>query len=607
MTMNSCFKAFFLGCFFLLSNSLSGQVALVRGPYLQVGTSTGIIIRWKTSIPTDSRVKIGFLPDYFIYDFDLKTETTDHEVILDKLIPNTKYYYAIGSSQQVFQSGESNYFITYPNSVAEQKFTFWITGDCGNNSNNQRQVRDQYLKYAGNTPTDGWLLLGDNAYNSGLEAEYDLNFFKQYQETVMKHTVLWPAPGNHDYGNNAALQSSKQVPYYNLFTLPTKGEAGGVASGTESYYSYNIGNIHFIALDSYGKESMNYRLYDTLSPQVTWLKKDLESNHQTWTIAYWHHPPYTMGSHDSDGEGELSEIRKNLLRILERYTVDLVLCGHSHSYERSRLMKGHYDFSSTFDENQFLKNKSTGFYNGTPSSCPYFKQSSKKGEGIVYVVSGSAGQVGGSTSGFPHPAMLYSNRTEGGSLVLEIEKNRLDLKWLSANGNISDSFTMMKDVGVSKVVTLPYGDEVELTASWIGDYKWTRNGETTSSILVSPLTDTLYVVEDKLNCLRDSFNITVNRTTGIEDSSLENSDIRIFPNPSDGVFSIELPHPQFYKIELLDVLGNIVVTKVLHVDDFNQRIRLDVADFQIRSGLYLLLANDGQTQFVKKVIINRSH
>lgn len=107
--------------------------------------------------------------------------------------------------------------------------------------------------------------------------------------------------------------------------------------------------------------------------------------------------------------------------------------------------------------------------------------------------------------------------------------------------------------------------------------------------------------------MRDSFNITVDRTTGIADSSLENSDIRIFPNPSDGVFSIELPHPQFYKIELLDVLGNIVVTKVLHVDDFNQRIRLDVADFQIRSGLYLLLANDGQTQFVKKVIINRSH
>ena len=207
--MNSYVKSFFLGGFCLLSNSLLGQIILVRGPYLQMGTSTSIIIKWKTSLPTDSRVKIGFLPDYFIYDFDLKTETTDHEVILDKLIPNTKYYYAIGSSQQVLQSGESNYFITYPNSGAEQKFTFWITGDCGNNSNNQRQVRDQYLKYAGNTPTDGWLLLGDNAYNSGLEAEYDLNFFKQYQETVMKHTVLWPAPGNHDYGNNAALQSSK--------------------------------------------------------------------------------------------------------------------------------------------------------------------------------------------------------------------------------------------------------------------------------------------------------------------------------------------------------------------------------------------------------------
>ena len=568
-----------------------------------MGTSTSIIIRWKTSLPTNSQVKIGFLPGFYLEHFDVKTETTDHEVVLDKLNPNTKYYYTIGSSQHVLEGGEGNYFITYPNLGTEQRFRFWITGDCGNNSTNQRQVRDKYLNYVGNNPTDGWLLLGDNAYSSGLEAEYDANFFSQYQETIMKHTVLWPAPGNHDYGNNASLQLSKQIPYYDLFTLPTNAEAGGVASTTESYYSYNIGNIHFIALDSYGKESMNYRLYDTLGLQVEWLKKDLESNQQTWTIAYWHHPPYTKGSHDSDSENELVEIRKNLLRILERHTVDLVLCGHSHSFERSRLMKGHYDFSSTFDENQFLKSKSTAFYNGTPLSCPYVKQISEKSEGIVYVVSGSAGQVGGSTSGFPHPAMVYSNRTEGGSLILEIEKNRLDLKWLSADGNIRDSFTMMKNVGINKAVVLPYGDEIELNASWIGNYEWNRKGETTSSILVSPITDTLYVVKDKFNCLRDSFKVTIDRVTGIDNSNLENFEIKVFPNPSDGAFWIELPHPQFYKIDLLDVFGNIIFTKRLHVNASNQRIKLKLEDFQLTSGLYLLSASDGQKQRIRKVII----
>ncbi len=603
MTMNSCFKAFFLGCFFLLSNSLSGQVALVRGPYLQVGTSTGIIIRWKTSIPTDSQVKIGFLPGYYIYHFDIKTETTEHEVLLDKLTPNTKYYYTIGSSQQVFEGEESNYFVTYPNKVVGKKFRFWITGDCGNNSINQRQVRDQYLAYSRNTPTDAWLLLGDNAYDSGLETEYDANFFKQYQETIMKHTVLWPAPGNHDYGNSTSLQLSKQVAYYNLFTLPTKGEAGGVASATESYYSYDIGNIHFIALDSYGKESVNYRLYDTLSPQVEWLKKDLQSNQQTWTIAYWHHPPYTKGSHDSDTEGELIDIRKNLLRILERFNVDLVMCGHSHSYERSKLMKGHYGFSSTFNEAQFLKDKSTALYSGTPNSCPYTKQTNQKGQGIVYVVSGSAGQVGGSTSGFPHPAMFYSNRTLGGSLVLEIENNRLDLKWLSVDGNVSDSFTMMKNVGRSKSISLGYGDKVELSASWVGNYEWNRKLETTKSIFVSPKTDTLYIVNDKFNCLRDSFKITIDRTTGIDNQSLENFEMEVFPNPSDGIVWIELPYSQFYKIDLLDEFGKLIFTKMFQVGALDQRIKLKLESSHLSSGLYLLSASDGQTQRVRKLII----
>ena len=31
-----------------------------------------------------------------------------------------------------------------------------------------------------------------------------------------------------------------------------------------------------------------------------WLKADLERTKADWVIAFWHHPPYTKGSHDSD-------------------------------------------------------------------------------------------------------------------------------------------------------------------------------------------------------------------------------------------------------------------------------------------------------------------
>ena len=44
---------------------------------------------------------------------------------------------------------------------------------------------------------------------------------------------------------------------------------------------------------------------------------DLAQNTLPWVIAFWHHPPYTKGSHDSDSEIELIEMRQNALPILE--------------------------------------------------------------------------------------------------------------------------------------------------------------------------------------------------------------------------------------------------------------------------------------------------
>ena len=58
---------------------------------------------------------------------------------------------------------------------------------------------------------------------------------------------------------------------------------------------------------------------------------------------------YTMGSHNSDTEKELVDIRENLIPVLDRYGVDIVLAGHSHDYERSRMMHGYYGNDSSFN------------------------------------------------------------------------------------------------------------------------------------------------------------------------------------------------------------------------------------------------------------------
>jgi hypothetical protein len=79
-------------------------------------------------------------------------------------------------------------------------------------------------------------MLGDNAMPTGIDSQYQTKVFEIYQEMFRK-SVVWPTIGNHDAAT--ASSPNQNGPYYEIFTLPTAGEAGGVASGTEAYYSFD--------------------------------------------------------------------------------------------------------------------------------------------------------------------------------------------------------------------------------------------------------------------------------------------------------------------------------------------------------------------------------
>jgi hypothetical protein len=484
--------------------------SIIRGPYLQLATTNSMNLRWRTDAPTNSRVRWGLSPAALNSVITDSAYTAEHEIKISGLTANTKYWYSVGSTTDTLQGDSNNYFRTMRAAGDTSLMRIVALGDCGNNSTNQRAVRDQIATYLGNNYMDNWILLGDNAYNSGTDAEFQSSFFNIYRDRFLKQNPLFPSPGNHDYGNNGTNQNTHAVPYYDHFSLPTHAEAGGDSSNNEAYYSFNQGNIHFLSLDSYGEEDAGTtRLYDTLGTQVQWIKKDLANNtNKGWVIAYWHHPPYTMGSHTSDGETELVKIRQNFIQILERMGVDLVLCGHSHDYERSKLMQGHYGNEASFDPAIHNISQSSGVYNGSSNSCPYLKDSVVQKTGTVYVVSGSAGQLGGQQGSFPHAALsAYSDASHGGGLVLEVQGNRLDTKWIGADGVIRDQFTMMKNTNFSKTYTINAGDSVALTAGFNGTYSWTNSTATTKTIKVAPTDTTRYVVTDNNNCVTDSFQV----------------------------------------------------------------------------------------------------
>lgn len=431
---------------------------VIRGPWLQCVSWEEAIVKWRTDAAARGRVQYGTSPNNlnFLVTGSL---TEDHRIELHNLSPNTKYYYSVGLTNGSSLSGPDFYFITPPLPGTPKPMRFWVLGDCGTADVHQFNVRNAFYRMNGSLPLDGILLLGDNAYNSGTDSEYQRAIFEAYP-TVLRNTPLWSTIGNHETAQSSNPSSS--IPYYQIFSLPQDGEVGGVASGTEDYYSFDYGNIHFVCLDSMTSSR------SATGTMATWLQEDLAATTQDWLIAFWHHPPYTKGSHDSDSETALVQMRQNIVPILEAHGVDLVLTGHSHAYERSHLLDGHYGLSSTITP--AMKLDTSG---GRPTGAgAYIKpQGLAPNAGAVYVVTGSAGKVSGGS--LDHSAMFLSlNRL--GSLYLEVSSNRLDATFLRETGATNDTFSIIK------------GNHVQVSDTTVTE----RNSDATNAVFTFTLAQT---------------------------------------------------------------------------------------------------------------------
>lgn len=424
---------------FDLELSYNTPLHVVRGPYLQVASPVSMVVRWRTSAPTDSRVRFGTVPGQLDRVAALVTSTTEHEVRLTGLTPETRYYYAVGNAAGELLGGTASTFLTPPATGASRPVRIWALGDSGYWELNGRRVRDAFQRFNDGQAPDLVLMLGDNTYDNGQDHEYQAGVFENFG-AVLRQAPLWLTLGNHDVFQQP--NPSPTVPYFLNFTLPTNAEAGGVASGTEKYYSFDRGDIHLVVLDPETSDR------STSGPMLTWLRRDLATNRLPWLIAVMHNPPYSKGAKDSDTIALQYEMRANALPILEEYDVDLVLSGDSHSYERTYFMSGHYGFSSTFTTN-YIRQPGDGRVGGGGA---YVKSlGTYPRQGTVYVQAGNASRL--ISGALNHPAMVYDAATLG-SLVIDVSSNRLDFRYLRDTGAIDDSFTLLKVPGTNRPPTV---------------------------------------------------------------------------------------------------------------------------------------------------------
>lgn len=555
---------------------INAQV-ITRGPYMNMNTPTTVVIKWHTDIPTTTQVMFGLQKNNLSNGVTDLTLKTIHEVKLINLLPDKKYYYSVGTNVNVLQGDSMNYFFTAPltSPTYDKPIRVWAMGDMGKQSMQQVAVREAYKKFIDTTPVHGWILLGDNAYPNGTDMEYQMGFFNYYQNDITKNTVIWPCLGNHDYANDYNRRVDHLIPYTDIFTLPQNGEMGGIASNNERYYSFNYGNVHFVNLDSYGLENVSgtqYGLADTaFSPQVLWLKNDLQYNTLPWVIVSFHHPPYCMGSHNSDIENDLVTIRSNLNPILERYNVDLVLSGHCHTYQRSMFIKNHFGLEPTFDSAIHVRQHTSGKYDSIGNSCFFVKNKNTASDsGTIYMVIGSGGAVPYPPfAAWPHNAMYYSNWEQNGSLLLTIEGNQLKAQWISTDtaAVVKDEFYMLKNANTKRYIYTTFPAWVQVKATWTQPpYLW-NTGDTMRTIMIYATGDTMFTVQDKKNCITDTIIITSPLAISDVKNKIALNDFSIYPNPNKGNFYLQVSKKDFYYFYITNIKGQVVFQKnIFYID-----------------------------------------
>lgn len=158
------------------------------------------------------------------------------------------------------------------------------------------------------------LYLGD-VYWRGTATEF-LNWYGDGDRWSRFRDITNPTVGNHEYGATPNAEG-----YFEYW------------GGPPHQYSYDVAGWHLISLDS----TVKYGQTGIGSPQYEWLQSDLNASAADCTIAYFHHPTFSLAP-----QVEAARL-KPTWSLLANEGVDLVLNGHEHNYVRWKALDANGD------------------------------------------------------------------------------------------------------------------------------------------------------------------------------------------------------------------------------------------------------------------------
>ncbi len=346
-----------------LTGKPDGRVVVEVGPDTSYGQTFEAEVRELVSMVPQQDGSIRAADQFFVH------------ALADGLTPGATFHYRLRLADGT--TTPDAVFTTTPPRAALEPFTFTAFADQGVNTDptptGQTGFSDNYYKPNDTrrtaAPSDALvalvaaqhpafhLLAGDICYadpsgngrpvkNNGAKNpdrgfdNFDPTVWTQYFGVIEKSaaTVPWLfATGNHDmealYDHNTAPGGATHgyAGHAARLDLPRAGP-----SACPSVYSVVYGNVGILSLDAndLSAEIPTNAGYSG-GAQRTWVAERLAELHGDpqidFIVAFFHHCAFaTSSSHGSDGG-----VRAALAPLFDRFSVDLVVQGHNHQYERT--------------------------------------------------------------------------------------------------------------------------------------------------------------------------------------------------------------------------------------------------------------------------------
>lgn len=315
---------------------------VVRGPYIERMIGGTIDLALETNSATTLSLRYGkgdalSSRDRVVADEPGSQPQTSHRAHLTGLRPGTTYHYQVTLTTPSGGRVELPTVPLHTPPATGRPLRFVVYGD----SRSGHSIHAQLVQTLVAEDPDLILCTGDVVERGTEESDWDRYF--AVAAPLIERIPVFLAPGNHEYARRGQGAQRLFQLWDRLFVpQPPVGPAQGpppsmLANLRErstvlgdpvvprGYYSFDVGGVHFIGLDSNQSRS---------AEQLRWLEADLAratSRKPRGIVVWMHDGPYSAGWHGDNGT-----LIRDYVPLFERHRVSVVFSGHDHDYERGR-------------------------------------------------------------------------------------------------------------------------------------------------------------------------------------------------------------------------------------------------------------------------------